>query len=140
MDASIDDLEAECGVRALRGIVLFGRVIYEMMEAAWRGPAPAGARPEWMQSFARSIDAAKKYVVSSTLERLPRQRGEQLNQDGDRHGVLSHDACHASKSARASAGRSAIVAGRMRSMVLNQQSFGSRLEPAQSIGTKPSFR
>ena len=54
--------------------LLFGRVTYEMMEAAWRPPAPAGARPEWMQPwmvpFARSIDAAKKYVVSSTLERV----------------------------------------------------------------------
>ena len=50
--------------------LLFGRVIYEMMEAAWRGPAPAGARPEWMEPFARTIDAAKKYVVSSTLDRV----------------------------------------------------------------------
>lgn len=44
--------------------LLFGRVIYEMMEAAWR---PVGGRPEWMEPFARTIDAAKKYVVSSTL-------------------------------------------------------------------------
>src|SRR5260221_14240870 len=50
--------------------LLFGRVTYEMMEAAWRSPAPAEARPAWMQPFARSIDAAKKYVVSSTLERV----------------------------------------------------------------------
>jgi dihydrofolate reductase len=50
--------------------LLFGRVIYEMMEEAWRSPAPAGARPDWMESFARTIDAAKKYVVSSTLERV----------------------------------------------------------------------
>src|SRR6266516_4674018 len=50
--------------------LLFGRVTYEMMEAAWRGPAPAGARPEWMEPFARKIDAAKKYVVSSTLDRV----------------------------------------------------------------------
>ncbi len=50
--------------------LLFGRVIYEMMEAAWRPPAPAGARPEWMESFARTINAAKKYVVSSTLDRV----------------------------------------------------------------------
>ena len=49
--------------------LLFGRVTYEMMEAGWRGPAPAG-RPEWMNDFARTIDAAKKYVVSSTLERV----------------------------------------------------------------------
>lgn len=50
--------------------LLFGRVIYEMMEAAWRPPAPAGARPEWMEPFARTIDAAKKYVVSNTLDRV----------------------------------------------------------------------
>lgn len=49
--------------------LLFGRVIYDMMEAAWRPPAPAGARPEWMEPFTRTINAAKKYVVSSTLER-----------------------------------------------------------------------
>ncbi len=47
--------------------LLFGRVTYEMMEAAWRTPAPTGARPDWMEPFARTIDAAKKYVVSSTL-------------------------------------------------------------------------
>jgi dihydrofolate reductase len=50
--------------------LLFGRVTYEMMEAAWRLPAPPGATPEWMEPFARTIDAAKKYVVSSTLERV----------------------------------------------------------------------
>jgi dihydrofolate reductase len=50
--------------------LLFGRVTYEMMEAAWRLPAPAGARPDWMEPFARTIDAAKKYVVSSTLDRV----------------------------------------------------------------------
>ena len=50
--------------------LLFGRVTYEMMEAAWRQPAPTGARPEWMEPFARTIDAAKKYVVSSTLDRV----------------------------------------------------------------------
>ena len=50
--------------------LLFGRVIYEMMEAAWRLPAQTGARPDWMEPFARTIDAAKKYVVSSTLDRV----------------------------------------------------------------------
>jgi dihydrofolate reductase len=53
--------------------LLFGRVTYEMMESAWRLPA-TGARPEWMadwmEPFARTIDAAKKYVVSSTLDRV----------------------------------------------------------------------
>ena len=54
--------------------LLFGRVTYEMMEAAWRSPARTGARPDWMEPwmepFARTIDAAKKYVVSSTLDRV----------------------------------------------------------------------
>jgi dihydrofolate reductase len=50
--------------------LLFGRVTYEMMEAGWRTPAPPGARPEWMEPFARKIDAIKKYVVSSTLDRV----------------------------------------------------------------------
>jgi dihydrofolate reductase len=54
--------------------LLFGRVTYEMMEAAWRPPAQAGARPDWMEPwmepFARTIDMAKKYVVSSTLARV----------------------------------------------------------------------
>ena len=50
--------------------LLFGRVTYEMMEAAWRLPARTGAWPEWMEPLARTIDAAKKYVVSSTLDRV----------------------------------------------------------------------
>jgi dihydrofolate reductase len=50
--------------------LLFGRVIYEMMEAAWRPPARTGERPDWMEPFARTINAAKKYVVSSTLVRV----------------------------------------------------------------------
>lgn len=54
--------------------LLFGRVTYQMMESAWRAPARTGARPDWMEPwmepFARTIDAAKKYVVSSTLERV----------------------------------------------------------------------
>ncbi len=53
--------------------LLFGRVTYEMMEEAWR-PGPSGVRPDWMadwmEPFARTIDAAKKYVVSSTLEQV----------------------------------------------------------------------
>jgi dihydrofolate reductase len=54
--------------------LLFGRVIYQMMEEAWRQPAQTGVMPDWMESwmlpFARTIDAAKKYVVSSTLDRV----------------------------------------------------------------------
>jgi dihydrofolate reductase len=47
--------------------LLCGRVIYEMMEAAWRLATRTVVMPEWTEPFARTIDAAKKYVVSSTL-------------------------------------------------------------------------
>jgi dihydrofolate reductase len=54
--------------------LLFGRVTYQMMESAWRAPAETGTRPDWMppwmQPFAQTIHAAKKYVVSSTLDRV----------------------------------------------------------------------
>ena len=54
--------------------LLFGRVVYEMMESAWRVPARTGVRPDWMpawmEPFGRTIDAKKKYVVSSTLDRV----------------------------------------------------------------------
>lgn len=80
--------------------LLFGRVTYGMMESAWRMPA-TGVWPEWMADwmhpFARTIDAAKKYVVSSTLERVDwnaerirgdlRQAIEQLKQEPG-HGIF----------------------------------------------------
>jgi dihydrofolate reductase len=50
--------------------LIFGRVTYELMEAAWRGPSPAAVSAEWQRPFARTIDAAKKYVVSRTLNRV----------------------------------------------------------------------
>jgi dihydrofolate reductase len=53
--------------------LLFGRVTYEMMEAAWRQPA-TGTWPDWMADwmipFAETIDGAKKYVVSGTLDQV----------------------------------------------------------------------
>lgn len=53
--------------------LIFGRVTFEMMRAAWRWPAN-GLRPEgmagWMEPFARTIDAARKYVVSGTLSQV----------------------------------------------------------------------
>ena len=45
--------------------LLFGRVTYEMMESYWRPLAL-----ESSDTFARTIHAAKKYVVSSTLPRV----------------------------------------------------------------------
>ncbi|HET9634629.1 MAG TPA: dihydrofolate reductase family protein [Gemmatimonadaceae bacterium] len=53
--------------------LIFGRVTYGMMESAWK-ISPSGALPDWiepwMEPFTRTIDAAKKYVVSSTLDRV----------------------------------------------------------------------
>lgn len=50
--------------------LLFGRTTYQMMESAWRRP-DTGTWPDWMEEwevpFAETIDQAKKYVVSSTL-------------------------------------------------------------------------
>lgn len=46
--------------------LLFGRVTYQMMEAGWRTPSPD--LPDWTAPFAETINAAKKYVVTSTLE------------------------------------------------------------------------
>jgi dihydrofolate reductase len=54
--------------------LLLGRVTYVMMEEAWRRVAETGDRPDWMpdwmEPFAHTIHAAKKYVVSGTLERV----------------------------------------------------------------------
>ncbi|HEY8547037.1 MAG TPA: dihydrofolate reductase family protein [Acidimicrobiales bacterium] len=46
--------------------LLFGRVTYEMMEEGWRHPVPPGTRPAWTEPFAETINAARKYLVSST--------------------------------------------------------------------------
>lgn len=60
--------------RARADALLFGRVTYQMMEAAWRPQAQSGVTPEWMTDwmlpFAQTIDAAKMYVISSTLDQV----------------------------------------------------------------------
>jgi dihydrofolate reductase len=50
--------------------LLLGRVTYEMMEAAWRLATRTVTMPDWTEPFARTIDAAQKYVVSSTLDQV----------------------------------------------------------------------
>lgn len=54
--------------------LIFGRVTYQMMEEAWRRDPVTGMWGEWivpwMEPFAKTIDSAKKYVVSSTLDSL----------------------------------------------------------------------
>jgi dihydrofolate reductase len=57
-------------VLAQADALLFGRVTYEMMESAWRPPGQMEAMPDWMAPFGRTIDEARKYVVSSTLDRV----------------------------------------------------------------------
>ncbi|VXB96706.1 Dihydrofolate reductase [Microbacterium sp. 8M] len=51
--------------------LIFGWVTYRMMESAWRRPR-TGKWPEemapWERPFAESIDSARKYVVSRTLD------------------------------------------------------------------------
>lgn len=66
--------------------LIFGRVVYGMMEAGWRSVAEGGTRADWVQDwmvpFARTINAAKKYVVSDTLDQVDWNteiiRGDQL--------------------------------------------------------------
>ncbi len=50
--------------------LILGRVTYEMMESAWRPPGEMEGMPDWMMPFGRTIDAAKKWVVSSTLDEV----------------------------------------------------------------------
>ena len=50
--------------------LLFGRVTYQMMESAFRDPASTATMPASIQPFARTINAAKKHVVSSTLQQV----------------------------------------------------------------------
>lgn len=53
--------------------MLLGRKTYQLMESAWRMPASGvwpDWMPEWMQPFARMMDSAKKYLVSSTLDTI----------------------------------------------------------------------
>lgn len=67
-----DELHGYTGeIIAQADALIFGRVIYEMMESAWR-MGPDGKFKDWvadwMIPFATAIDRAKKYVVSDTLQ------------------------------------------------------------------------
>lgn len=52
--------------------LIFGRVMYGLMEAGWRKVSETGVpregSPEWIMPFARAIGEKKKYIVSSTFE------------------------------------------------------------------------
>jgi len=68
--------------------LIFGRVTYEMMESAWRLPLQPGVMPAWTEPFARTIDAAKKYVVSSTLPKV--DWNAELVRGGDLAATVQH--------------------------------------------------
>src|SRR5260370_35006859 len=74
--------------------LLFGRVTYEMMGAAFRPPARTGARPDWMEPFARRIDAAKKDVVSATMHPRPSQAEPARAELGNAVQQLRREAAH----------------------------------------------
>jgi dihydrofolate reductase len=61
--------------------MILGRVTYELMEQGWRQPARPGERPEWMEGFARTINSARKYVVSNTLDQVDWENAELLRGD-----------------------------------------------------------
>src|SRR5688572_71655 len=60
---------AQQGIEAADALLL-GRVTYQMMEEAWRPPGMLDQVPDWMLPFGETIDAAKKYVVSSSLDEV----------------------------------------------------------------------
>lgn len=65
--------------------IILGRVTYQLMENGFREAAETGVRPAWMEDwmvpFAHTIHAAKKYVVSRTLERVDWHHAELLPGD-----------------------------------------------------------
>ena len=113
LDVCIDDREGiadpELHARAAEKIaradaILFGRVTYQMMEEAWRPDAATGAWPDWMEEwmvpFARTMDAAPKYVVSRSLE--------QVDWNAE---LLRGNVCEAVRRLKAEPGKGLFVAG-----------------------------
>lgn len=50
--------------------LIFGRITYQMMEDAWRRPEGDTTPEADLDPFVAAIDPARKFVVSSTLERV----------------------------------------------------------------------
>lgn len=53
------------------GAMLWGRVTYELMEAAWPAVARDEHAPRAMQDWARKLEAKAKYVVSNSRTDFP---------------------------------------------------------------------
>lgn len=74
----------ETHLHAARGIansdgLLLGRTTYELMESGWRNPS--SAMPASLLEFASIMNAAKKYVVSSTLKSVDWNGAELISGD-----------------------------------------------------------
>jgi dihydrofolate reductase len=70
--ATDEELHAHAAATIARAdALIFGRVMYGLMEAGWRERSESGVRPhgmpEWMTPFARAIGPKKKFVVSNTF-------------------------------------------------------------------------
>ncbi len=50
--------------------VLFGRVTYQLFESYWPSVASSGSGSKTEVDFARQLNSKRKYVVSSTLDKL----------------------------------------------------------------------
>lgn len=50
--------------------LLFGRVIYQLMESTWPAIASSGVGSQFEVDFARKISQKRKYVVSRTLDQV----------------------------------------------------------------------
>lgn len=61
-------------------VLILGRITYQLMEV-WKLPGALTEMPEWTHPFARTIDAAKKLVVSSTLKSLDWNNAELAGSD-----------------------------------------------------------
>ena len=67
-DAELHRHAAETLQRA--DALIFGRTTYELMESAFGPSARTGEGPDFTDPFVQTIDAARKYVVSTTLDRV----------------------------------------------------------------------
>src|SRR5215207_9168068 len=56
--------------------LLFGRVTYEMMEAAWRPPARTGVRPDWMADWMAEL--VRGDHLGKAVQQLKRESGKGL--------------------------------------------------------------
>ena len=63
------------------GAMLFGRVTYELMEAAWPAVARDESAPRAMREWGQKLEAKAKYVVSSSRSDFPWQNTFKLEGD-----------------------------------------------------------